>query len=318
MAPSAAPAPMGARPDRPPAAGQAPAGPRAGYRWIAVRPGPPPPPRRPRRPLGPTPRYASIPRWGLLDPIAVPAPAEQHTVRRAASPAVVRATLLAAGAVFALAAAAHVVRYLLLLVNRTTLLPPLVANGALLIGVLASLAALAAVVATAAVSTSWLIGRRAAAFARQGVPDPRPEWALWAGCLVPLVNLVWAPVFVIELAAAEQARDRLRAPIITWWLAWVFATGVCGWAMWTSGATEPQAVADNTVTVIVAYLAGWAVLILLWRVFDEFVRRPVERPLHRWVVVRDTAAAADDPADTAEEFDDSTEIIEIPDREPAA
>ena len=38
-----------------------------GYRWIAVRPGAAPPPRRDRRPLGPTPRYAFIPRWGLVD-----------------------------------------------------------------------------------------------------------------------------------------------------------------------------------------------------------------------------------------------------------
>ena len=38
-----------------------------GYRWIAVRPGAAPPQRRRRRPLGPTPRYAVIPRWGLVD-----------------------------------------------------------------------------------------------------------------------------------------------------------------------------------------------------------------------------------------------------------
>ena len=240
-------------------------------------------------------------------------------MRRTASPAAVRATLLAAGAVFALAAGAHLVRYLLLLINRTTLLPPPVANVALLMGVVTSLAAIAAVIATAAVSTSWLIGRRAAAFAQQGLPDPRPEWSLWAGCLVPVVNLVWAPIFVIELAAAEQSRARLRAPIVLWWLAWVFATGVCVWAIWTSGATEPQAVADNTVTVVIAYLAGWAVLILLWRVFAGFVRRPVERPAHRWVVV----PAADSPAaaepDGAEPDDEAaTVVIESGDREPAA
>ena len=37
-----------------------------GYRWIAVRPGAPPPPRRGRRSLGPTPRYAVIPRWDYV------------------------------------------------------------------------------------------------------------------------------------------------------------------------------------------------------------------------------------------------------------
>ena len=61
--------------------------------------------------------------------------------------------------------------------------------------------------------------------------------------------------------------------------------GICLWATWTSGATEPQGVADNTVMAIIAYLAGLATLLLLLWVVDIFVDRPVQRPLHRWVVV---------------------------------
>lgn len=229
----------------------------------------------------------------------------------------VRATLLASAAVFAVAAAAHLLRYLLLLINRTRLLPPLVADGALLMGVLASLAAIAAAITMAAVATSWLIGRRAVVFRRRGQADPRPEWTLWAGCLVPVVNLVWAPLFVIELADAEQSRSRLRNPITTWWAAWILSTAISGWAIWTSAATEPQAVADNTVTMIVAYLAGLAVLVLLWRVFDGFAGKPAQRPLHRWVIVAeegpDRGAAAG--AGTAAE---SADAVESGDREPAA
>jgi hypothetical protein len=296
--------------------------PPAGFRWIAVRPGPPPPPRRPPRTLGPTPRYATIPRWGLIDRGAWQAPAPQHA-RRTASETAVRATVLAAAVVFALAAAAHVMRYLLLLINRSTLLHPLVANGALLFGILTSLAAIAAVIAAAAVSTSWLIGRRAAVFGSHGLDDPRPEWALWAGCMVPVVNLVWAPVFVIELARAEHSQSRLKTPVMTWWIAWVFSTGVCLWAIWTSGATDPQGVADNTVTVIIAYLAGLATLLLLLRVVDVFVRRPVERPLHRWVVVAEGTGDGDaSDGDTGDGNtslnDESRDVVESGDREPAA
>jgi len=308
--------PVGAtsRPPAHPANPHTPARPPAGFRWIAVRPGPPPPPRRPPRPLGPTPRYQVIPRWGLVDRIAMYPPAPQHT-RRTASETAVRATVLAAAVVFALAASAHVLRYLLLLINRTTLLHPLVANGALLMGILASLAAIAAAIAAAAVSTSWLIGRRAAVFGSHGLDDPRPEWALWAGCLVPVVNLVWAPVFVIELARAEHSQSRLKTPVMTWWIAWVFSTGICLWATWTSGATEPQGVADNTVMVIIAYLAGLTALLLLLRVVDVFVRRPVQRPLHRWVVVTED----DDAGGTDESQDDeSRDVVESGDREPAA
>lgn len=222
-----------------------------------------------------------------------------------------RATLLAASAIFALAAAAHVLRYVLLLINRTTLLPPFVAIGALLAGVLVSFAAIAAVIATAAVSTSWLIARRAEVFALHGQGDPRPAWSLWAGCLIPVVNLVWAPVYVIELAYAERIQVRQRGPITMWWIAWVFATAISGWAIWTSSATEPQGVADNTVTMIVAYLAGLAVLVLLWRVFDGFVRTPVDRPQHRWVIVPENPTAAT-------EADESPSTVESGDREPAA
>ncbi|MCE9516614.1 MAG: DUF4328 domain-containing protein [Mycobacterium sp.] len=267
--------------------------PSTGFRWIAVRPGPPPPPRRPARPLGPTPRYHTIPRWGLVDRIAMYGPAPQHA-RRTASETAVRATVLAAAVVLALAAAAHVLRYLLLLINRTTI---------------------AAVIAAAAVSTSWLIGRRAAVFGSHGLDDPRPEWALWAGCLIPVVNLVWAPVFVIELARAEHSQSRLKTPVLTWWIAWVFSTGICLWATWTSGATEPQGVADNTVMEIIAYLAGLATLLLLLRVVDIFVDRPVQRPLHRWVVVTgdDDSGGTDEPQD-----DESRDAVESGDREPAA
>ena len=248
--------------------------------------------------------------------------------RKSASETAVRATLLAASAVFTLAAVAHVLRYLLLLINRTRLLPPLVANGTLLMGVLVSLAAMVAVIVTAAIMTSWLIGRRAEVFRFHGREDPRSEWELWAGCLVPVANLVWAPVFLIELARAEHSQARLRAPITMWWIAWVFSTGISAWAIWTSSATEPQGIADNTVTVIIAYLAGLAVLLLLWRVFDGFVRKPVERPLHRWVMVPQDSPAGDHPAedelgdalvdsDDADDHD-SGSAVESRDREPAA
>lgn len=285
-----------------------------------MRPGPPPPPRPRRRPLGPTPRYQTIPRWGLADPVAPTSVAEPATARKFASPATARATLIGAVVVFALAAGVHIVRYLLLLINRTTLLPPFVAFGSLLAGVLISLAAVVAVIATTAVMASWLIARREAVFGRHGLGDPRPQWTLWVGCLIPPVNLIWAPVFVIELAHAERIHQRQRGPIAMWWIAWAISWAVSAWAVWTGfSAKEPQAIADNTVTMIVAYLAGVAVLLLLWRVFDGFERRPVDRPLHRWVVVPE---AVREPQPVDEPGSDSgphaAPVVESRDREPAA
>lgn len=251
-----------------------------------------------------------------------------HRTRKNATATAARAALIAAGVVFAGAAGAHILRYLLLLINRTTLLPPVVALGSLLTGVLASLAAIVAVIAAAVILTSWLIGRRAAAFAVHGQPDPRPEWALWAGCLIPVVNLVWAPVFVLELAHAERVQARQRAPITLWWIAWVISFVICGWAIWTSRATDAQGIADNTVTMIVAYLAGLAVLALVWRVFDGFFSKPVDRPTHRWVIVDPDAADAGTPepsaqpagdadGDPGEESAGGESAVESRDREPA-
>lgn len=289
-----------------------------------MRPGPPPPPRARRRPLGPTPRYQYIPRWGLADQIAPSVPHAERTRVRRASATAVRATLLAATAIFALAALVHIGRYLLLLINRTILLSPWIATPALWIGVLVSLAAIAAVFVTAVVLTSWLIDRRATVFAYYNPalrdrPDPRPEWSLWAGCLIPVVNLVWAPVFVIELAHAEQSQARQRGPILVWWIAWVVSTAVSGWAIWTSSASEPQAVADNTVTVIIAYAAGMASLLLLWRVFEGFVRMPAGRSLHRWVIVPEDRRAEVSPEEgLAIESGQSPSAVESERREPAA
>jgi hypothetical protein len=254
----------------------------------------------------------------LIDSVAPSATAAEHPLRRHASATAVKATLLAAAAVFGLAALAHILRYLLLLINRTVLLPPLVANGTLLMGVLVSLAAMVSVIVTAAVVTSWLIGRRAEVFGYLGHDDPRSEWELWVGCMTPVVNLVWAPIFLIELARAEQSQTRLRGPITMWWIGWIFSTAISAWAIWTSSATDAQGIADNTVTVIIAYLAGLAVLLLLWRVFDGFDRKSVQRPLHRWVVVPEDHVTADPaPADQIADADASDSPVDAVDGDDA-
>src|SRR5580693_8675051 len=100
-----------------------------GYRWIAVRPGPPPPPRRRRRPLGPTPRYLAIPRWGLVD--RVDHDRGPGRTERAAPPAErVRTAFFVTAVALGSAAVVHLVRYLLLIINRNTLLNWVVADAA--------------------------------------------------------------------------------------------------------------------------------------------------------------------------------------------
>ena len=142
-------------------------------------------------------------------------------------------------AVLGVAALVHVVRYALLIVNRSVLLNKVVAFSATWLGVLVSVIALFMIVASAVVLTNWLIARRAAAFAHHRRDDPRPVWALRAGCLVPLVNLAWAPVFVIELAGVEERLSWLRRPIVVWWFVWVFSTAVSVFSIATSFTAGP-------------------------------------------------------------------------------
>ena len=192
-----------------------------GYRWIAVRPGAAPPPRRRRRPISAPPRATRSFRAGVSSTFRAPELQQQAEPRRGPSLAALRATLVATIAVLGVAALVHVVRYALLIINRIVLLNPVVAWLATWLGVLVSVVALFMSFASVVVLTNWLIARRAAAFEHTGREDPRPVWALRAGCLVPLVNLAWAPVFVLELAGVEERLNWLRRPIVVWWSVWV-------------------------------------------------------------------------------------------------
>jgi hypothetical protein len=262
-----------------------------GYRWIAVRPGAAPPVRRRRRPLGPTPRYTSVPRWGLLDRIGPVG--DQQPARQARGPSArtVRFVLTATMVVFGVAALVHLARYVLLIINRSTLLNAVVAFVATWLGVVASVAGLLTLIATAVLLTNWLIARRAAALEHRGHQEFRPSWALRLGCLVPLVNLLWAPVYLIELAHVEERYQGLQRTILRWWIAWVFSTAVSVFSIATSFTRDAQGIADNTVTTIIAYLLALAALAATGQVFLGFERKPLERPARRWVIVPDDRPA---------------------------
>lgn len=293
-----------------------------GYRWIAVRPGPPPPPRRRRRLLGPTPRYTVIPRWGLQDRVGPDSVGPERTMRQAPPAARVRTTFLIAAVALGAAALVHLLRYLLLIFNRNTLLNWLVADAAALLSVLASLAAIAAVMTCAVTLTRWLIARRSAAFAHWGRSETRSRWALWLGtlappsaamalaitfavtmaltgrsaswalmaacvafCCLPLLASVWALVYVVELAKTEDHYAKLRVAIWEWWLLWLVSTVTSVFASVTSGAQDSQGIANNTVAIIVANLLAMVAVLATARVFEGFEAKPVARPAHRWVVV---------------------------------
>ena len=252
-----------------------------------------------------------IPRWGLADRVEPAALAVERPEQAGPSAPVVRTALFVGVLVISIAALVYVVRYLLLVINRTILLNSIVAIAADWLGVLASVAAITAVITSGVVLIRWLIARRAAAFAHYGLSEPRSVRALWAGCALPFANLLWAPVYVVELATIEEHYQRLRRPIARWWIAWVFSYLVSIFAIATSFATDAQGIANNTMLMVVAYLVAAATLAAVARVFEGFERKPVARPAHRWLVVepdrpnRPIASASAAP-------------VELAGREPAA
>jgi hypothetical protein len=212
----------------------------------------------------------------------------------------VRATLIITIAVLGVAALLHIARYVLLIVNRDTLLNPVVAGLATWVAVAASAAAMLAIVGTAFVLTEWLIARRAAAFGRDSMPDPRPTRAVRAGCLVPLVNWVWAPTYIVELASIEGRYRYMRPLIWAWTLLFVLSTVVSTFATVTSFPDDTQGIANNTVSFIVAYLMAMAATVAAARLVFAFERTPVERPAHRWLVVADDKQSGSEPSPAVE------------------
>jgi hypothetical protein len=71
---------------------------------------------------------------------------------------------------------------------------------------------------------------------------------------------------------------------------WVLSTAVSVFSIATSFTSDAQGIADNTVTTIVAYLIAMATMVLVVRILLGFERRPVERPVTRWVIVADRSA----------------------------
>jgi Domain of unknown function (DUF4328) len=244
----------------------------------------------------------------LADRVEQAAMVAQTPTRTGPSVQIVRTTLFVSLLMLCIAALVYVVRYVLLVINRNTLLNSWVAIGADWLGVLASVAAIASVIASGVLLILWLIARRAAVFAHHGLQEQRSVRALWAGCVAPLANLLWAPVYVIELAILEDHYSRLRRPILHWWMAWVFSYLASIFAIATSFVTDAQGIANNTVLMVLAYLFAAATLAAAGRVFEGFERKPVERPAHRWVVVAD-----DGPVTQA-----SAGPVELEGQEPAA
>ncbi|GAA5095733.1 DUF4328 domain-containing protein [Nocardia iowensis] len=271
---------------------------RRNYRWVARRPDH----RARRSPVSTppvvgseTPRYTQIPRWGLLDPPPRPAAEAPRPLGRLTQ--WTSRLLIATAAVFAVAAVAELLRYLLLLRNRTRLIHPavLIGSDALVIG--AALVALVLAVVTALAVVGWLIETRRVAFRKIGRDDPRSVRALVLGCLVPVVNLVWPGVFLTEIVAERSDPRALRA-IRIWWAAWVFGGVVAVAALLWRTAESLQVKADGVLFTAFTDLVAAAVALLTLAMMRAIEERDVlgrSRIARRWLIAVDPAVPVIEP-----------------------
>ncbi|PXX63020.1 uncharacterized protein DUF4328 [Nocardia tenerifensis] len=271
---------------------------RRNYRWVARKPD-----HRARRSPATgrtaasreTPRYTQIPRWGLLDPPPRPAAAEPRPLTRLTKWA--STLLIATAALFAVAAVAELLRYLLLLRNRTRLIHPalLLCSDVFVVG--AALLALLLALVTAVAVIGWLIDARRLAFREAGRADPRSVRTLVLGCVIPVVNLLWPGVFLTELVARRADPRALRA-IRIWWAAWVFGGLVTTAALAWRTADSLQVKADGVVFTAFTDLVAGAVALLtlaMMRAVEDRDALGRDRTARRWLVAVDPPVPVIEP-----------------------
>jgi hypothetical protein len=246
-------------------------------RWVAQRP----PEARPRprtstqRHETPTPRYRSIPQWGLRDsPATEPGPADQNLIEQATS-RLPQLLLIAAG-VFVAAAAAEAWIYALLVVNLSEPVSrgmQVAAESAVWITGLASVAPMLACLAGAA---GWLIDERRRAYGEHDQYDPRSRREIFVSCWVPVVNIFRPVAFVRELLELRDdlPRDHTRKRLWWLWAGWVLVNVLVVacialriWAdslLWESNAVL-LVIASNLVSAAFAVAVWWTISRLLNR-----------------------------------------------------
>lgn len=204
------------------------------------------------------PKYAVVPRWGLLDPRPATAVDQRDAVDPTDS---LRRTLAAVTWVLALAAAVHLIRYVIAVVNRTipisVWLDLLSGIAVLVFGTFAFAGMLLALAAF----VRWVLDVRLRAYADTDLRDPRPRWQQLLLAALPLVNIVGGPLLLSEAARCGEGADRADARIRRIAIAWAIVNGVALLAIgyriggWFSDSLQVHADGLAVVTVSLAVSA---------------------------------------------------------------
>lgn len=266
-------------------------------RWVARRPPEAVPARRgPVGRRGPRliPRYVYVPTWGLHDE---PTPADAAHQKLDDSRSRLGLALVLAGSALTASALVHLVRYILLVVNRDRPLPEFLIIASDWLTVFVGVVAFLGFVLATLAFMRWVLELRADTYASAGLLDPRrPGWVAALSGL-PLVNLIGAPLVLQEVAAHRVGQDpSLDADLVgrrlrKLWVAWVLVNVAAGAAIvarliaWRSDSLQTGANALAMVIVSTAISAAFAFWMArrVRTLFGAAAAAPV--PTRRWVAV---------------------------------
>lgn len=258
-------------------------------RWVARRPAEAIPAPRPRRQrVGPTliPRYPYLPQWGLRD--TPPADLAQPPERASAD---LGWAWRVVGIALACSAGAHLLRYLVVVVNRDRPVAGWIDTVTGTLVLFCGIAALLAFIYATVRFALWVSAWRESSFSAAELAEPRRRWVLILFSVVPVVNLVTAPLLILEAVAVhrELQGPRTRRRLTRIWVAWVMVNVVAAVALaarihaWR--ADTLQAGADAV--VLVAISAGVSAAFAFWmaRRLPVALRAPGRDDVaSRWVV----------------------------------
>ncbi len=193
----------------------------------------------------------------------------------------------------AVAAVAHLARYVLLVVNRSTPVPGWLERTTAFFVIAGGLAALGAFAYASVLFARWVIHLRIDAYGRHGLADPRRRWLVAILAAVPLVNVVGAGLLLREAAAMHDDLDVgvTRQRLARLWVAWVIVNVVALVAVafrvvgMLSGSIQTGAngLAAVVLSSAISALFAWRLGERLQVVFGETQEDVV--PARRWVAV---------------------------------
>lgn len=252
-------------------------------------------PRKPSR-LPPTPRMNINPGWSLYQDYVPQRPKEPRTRVWGSYAA---SFLMVAVGLYLGAGLAELVRYGVLLYNRTRLVSPAVVYASDFLVAVTFLAAVMCAVLAAVSAACWLVDFRREWFARLGRRDTRSVREQLLGYLLPIVTLWYPATRMTEMLTDQRAADAYgdrREPVLlkvrVWWTLWA-ATWACQLLslVWRQTADTIQAQANGVQFAVLTHVlaAGCALMTLIvMREFVQLRENTRQRSLKRWVIATPT------------------------------